>query len=46
LQTLIRCSGITVELDVRAGSRLPERIEVGTYYVVSEVSTKAAKHGR
>jgi signal transduction histidine kinase len=29
---------------VRVGVRLPERVEVGVYYVVSEALTNAAKH--
>jgi signal transduction histidine kinase len=35
-----------VELDVRIDGRLPEPIEVGAYYVVSEMLTNAAKHAR
>ena len=33
-----------VELDLRLDGRLPERIEVAAYYVVSEALTNAAKH--
>ena len=44
LKTLARRSPIPVELDVRAEARLPERVEVATYYVVSETLTNAAKH--
>jgi signal transduction histidine kinase len=44
LKTLARRSPIPVELDVRTGVRLPERIEVAAYYVVSEMLTNAAKH--
>jgi signal transduction histidine kinase/CHASE3 domain sensor protein len=44
LRTLARRSTVPVELDVRAERRLPERIEVGAYYVVSEALANAAKH--
>jgi signal transduction histidine kinase len=44
LRTLARRSPIPVELDVRARARLPERVEVAAYYVVSEMLTNAAKH--
>jgi len=46
LKTLARRSPIPVELDVRAGARLPEAIEVAAYYVVSEALTNAAKYSR
>jgi signal transduction histidine kinase len=44
LKTLARRSAVPVELDVRVDARLPERIEVATYYIVSETLTNAAKH--
>jgi signal transduction histidine kinase len=44
LKALARRSSVPVELDMRARARLPERIEVGAYYVVSEALTNAAKH--
>jgi signal transduction histidine kinase len=44
LKTLARRSAIPVELEVRAAARLPERIEVAAYYVVSEALANAAKH--
>ena len=44
LKTLARRSPIPVQLDVRTEGRLPERVEVATYYVVSETLTNAAKH--
>jgi signal transduction histidine kinase len=44
LKALARRSPIPVELDVRAEGRLPERVEVAAYYVVSEALTNAAKH--
>ncbi|HEY0573457.1 MAG TPA: PAS domain-containing protein, partial [Pseudonocardia sp.] len=44
LRTLARRSAVPVELEVRAGARLPEPVEVGVYYVVSEALTNAAKH--
>ena len=46
LKTLARRSSVPVELDLRAEGRLPEPIEVGAYYVVSEALTNAAKHAR
>jgi signal transduction histidine kinase len=44
LRTLARRSAVPVELEVRAQARLPERVEVATYYIVSEALTNAAKH--
>jgi signal transduction histidine kinase len=44
LRALARRSPIPVQVDVRAEGRLPERIEVAAYYVVSEALTNAAKH--
>jgi signal transduction histidine kinase len=44
LRTLARRAAIAVELDVAAIARLPEPIEVGAYYVVSEALTNATKH--
>jgi len=44
LRTLARRSSIPVELDVRTQARLPERVEVAAYYVVSEALANAAKH--
>jgi signal transduction histidine kinase len=46
LKTLARRSSVPVvlDLDVRTGTRLPERVEVTAYYVVSEALTNAAKH--
>jgi signal transduction histidine kinase len=46
LKMLARRSPIPVELDVRVDARLPERVEVATYYIVSETLTNAAKHAR
>jgi signal transduction histidine kinase len=46
LRALRRRSAIPVELDLRPGRRLPEPIEVATYYVVSEALTNAAKHAQ
>lgn len=42
--SLARRCPVPVELDVRAQARLPERVEVAAYYVVSEALTNAAKH--
>ncbi|HVW44342.1 MAG TPA: GAF domain-containing protein [Amycolatopsis sp.] len=44
LRALGRRSTVPVEMDVRVGGRLPEPVEVGAYYVVSEMLTNAAKH--
>ena len=44
LRTLARRSGVPVELRVRTQARLPERVEVTAYYVVSEALANAAKH--
>jgi signal transduction histidine kinase len=44
LKTLARRSAIPVELNVSVDQRLPERVEVAAYYVVSEALTNAAKH--
>jgi len=44
LKTLARRCTVPVELDVRVQARLPERVEVAAYYVVSEALTNAAKH--
>jgi signal transduction histidine kinase len=45
LQALARRSPIPVELNV-SGPRLPEPVEVATYYAVSEALTNAIKHSR
>ena len=45
LRALVRHSAVPVDLDVRMNGRLPERVEVAAYYVVSEALTNAAKHG-
>jgi signal transduction histidine kinase len=44
LAALARRSVIPVTLDLRTDARLPERVEVTAYYVVSEALTNAAKH--
>jgi signal transduction histidine kinase len=44
LSTLARRSAVAVALDVRVRERLPEPVEVGAYYVVSEALANAAKH--
>jgi PAS domain S-box-containing protein len=46
LRTLAKRSPVQVELDVRVDGRLPDDIEVASYYVVSEALTNAAKHAR
>jgi signal transduction histidine kinase len=37
---------MSIELDVRVDGRLPERVELAAYYVVSEMLTNAAKHAQ
>jgi signal transduction histidine kinase len=44
LRALRRRSSVPVELELRAGRRLPEPVEVATYYVVSEALANAVKH--
>jgi signal transduction histidine kinase len=44
LKTLARRSPLPVTLDVQLAGRLPERVEVTAYYVVSEALANAAKH--
>jgi signal transduction histidine kinase len=46
LRALCRRSAVPVELDVHVEQRLPERVEVASYYVVSEALTNAAKHAQ
>jgi signal transduction histidine kinase len=46
LRALGRRSAVPVELDVQVDGRLPEPVEVGAYYVVSEMLANAAKHAR
>jgi signal transduction histidine kinase len=46
LRALGRRSAIPVEIAVRIAGRLPEALEVGAYYAVSEMLTNAAKHAR
>ena len=44
LRELVRRGSLPVTLDVQVSGRLPERVEVAAYYVVSEALTNAAKH--
>jgi PAS domain S-box-containing protein len=44
LKGLARRAGIPVELELHGDRRLPDSVEVATYYVVSEALTNAAKH--
>jgi signal transduction histidine kinase len=44
LKTLARRCSVPVQLEVHAEARLPERVEVAAYYLVSEALTNAAKH--
>jgi signal transduction histidine kinase len=44
LRALARRSLVPVTLDVQTRGRLPERLELTTYYVISEALANAAKH--
>jgi signal transduction histidine kinase len=46
LRALGRRSVVPVELDMRVDGRLSEPVEVGVYYVVSEMLANAEKHAR
>ncbi|QYN34750.1 GAF domain-containing sensor histidine kinase [Pseudonocardia sp. DSM 110487] len=46
LRSLARRSAVPTTLNVRVPGRLPERVEVPAYYVVSEALTNAAKHAQ
>jgi PAS domain S-box-containing protein len=46
LKALARRSAVPIELDVRTDRRLPDPVEVGAYYLVSETLTNAAKHAQ
>ena len=46
LKALARRSAVPVELEVDVETQLPERVEVATYFVVSEALANAAKHAR
>jgi signal transduction histidine kinase len=44
LKALARRSAVPVQVEVPMEARLPERVEVAAYYVVSEALANAAKH--
>jgi len=44
LRSLVRRAGVPVKLCVNGTERLPERVEVAAYYIVSEGLSNAAKH--
>ena len=46
LRGLGRRAGLPVQLDADVPDRLPDPVEVATYYVVSEALTNATKHAR
>ncbi|HEY3502707.1 MAG TPA: CHASE3 domain-containing protein [Actinocatenispora sp.] len=46
LRALARRSGLSVDLDVVIGSRLPQQVEVAAYYVAAEALTNAVKHAQ
>ena len=46
MRALARRSAVPAQVDVRTEGRLPEAMEAGAYYVVSEALTNVAKHAR
>jgi signal transduction histidine kinase len=44
LKALARRSTVPVEVHVDLAARLPEGVELGAYYIISEALTNAAKH--
>jgi signal transduction histidine kinase len=46
LKTLARRSMVPVTLDLAIDRRLPDPVEIGTYYIVAEALTNTAKHAR
>jgi signal transduction histidine kinase len=46
VKALARRSAVPATLTAHAGRRLPERVEVAGYYLVSEALTNAAKHAK
>lgn len=44
VKALTRRSPVPVDLTVRVAGRLPDRIELGAYYIVSEALANVAKH--
>jgi signal transduction histidine kinase len=46
LRALVRRSRVPAKLSMRIEDRLPERVEVTAYFIVSEALTNAAKHSR
>jgi signal transduction histidine kinase len=46
LKALARRSAVPVELDIRVQPRMPERVEVAAYFIVSEALANVAKHAR
>jgi signal transduction histidine kinase len=44
LRTLTRRAALPVQLTVQTNGRLPERIEVATYYIISEALANTTKH--
>ena len=46
LKTLARRSAVPVKLDLAVPQRLPEYVEVASYYVAAEALTNVAKHAQ
>jgi signal transduction histidine kinase len=44
VKALARRSPVPVDLNVRVAGRLPDRVELGAYYIVSEALANVAKH--
>jgi signal transduction histidine kinase len=46
VKALARRSPVPVDLTVRVAGRLPDRVELGAYYIVSEALANVAKHAK
>jgi signal transduction histidine kinase len=46
VKALTRRSPVPVDLTVRVAGRLPDRVELGAYYIVSEALANVAKHSK
>jgi signal transduction histidine kinase len=46
VKALARRSPVPVNLTVRVPGRLPDQVEIGAYYIVSEALTNVAKHAK
>ena len=46
VRALARGSPVPVTLDTRVEGRLPDRVEIGAYYIISEAMANVAKHAK